>query len=135
MNKHKEPSAVSLANPVRSLRMNKLLKKEKMRSIKYFIVTGLLGLALLGTAQENVIVPGLSDGDSDVWMLHNREHHVEKGVVHLNAQPGDGLLWLTDVSFSDGEIELDIEGKDERGRSFVGLAFHGENDSIFDAIY
>ncbi len=37
--------------------------------------------------------------------------------------------------FANGLIELDIKGKDERGKSFVGLAFHGLNDSIYDVVY
>ncbi len=55
--------------------------------------------------------------------------------VHLNERGGDGLAWLTDIKFSNGVIEFDVKGKDVQGESFVGIAFHGLNDSTYDAIY
>lgn len=103
--------------------------------MKTLIILFLLSLSLFSVAQNNEIKPDLSSIDTlDDWTLHNRQLKVDDGV-HLNAQPGDGLLWLKDLEFVNGIIELDIKGKDIRGRSFVGLAFHGVNDSTFDAIY
>jgi hypothetical protein len=58
----------------------------------------------------------------------------DKGI-QLDAHDGDGIVWISGIKFSQGEIEVDIKGKDLQGRSFVGLAFHGVNDSIFDAVY
>lgn len=85
--------------------------------------------------QQNVIIPDLSKcNDPSTWILHNREIHVDK-VVHLNGLPGDGLVWIKEPVFKNGKIELDIRGKDIQGRSFVGLAFHGLNESTYDAIY
>lgn len=89
----------------------------------------------LAVAQVKTLEPDLSKiNDTGKWTLHNRE--IVKGdVVHLNGQPGDGLLWLNDAIIKDFKIEVDIKGIDERGRSFVGIAFHILNDSTFDAIY
>lgn len=55
--------------------------------------------------------------------------------IHLNEQPNMGILWLNDITFSNGTISLDIKGKDLLQKSFVGLAIHGINDTLFDAIY
>jgi hypothetical protein len=55
--------------------------------------------------------------------------------VHLDEKGGDGLAWLKDIQFSNGAIEFDVKGKDVQGESFVGIAFHGLNDSTYDAIY
>ena len=80
-------------------------------------------------------VPDLSKiNDPEVWTLHNRVI-MDDEVVHLNDQPGDGLLLMNDLNFKNGTIDVDIKGIDERGRSFVGIAFHILNDSTFDAIY
>ncbi len=49
-------------------------------------------------------------------------------AVFLNAAPDDGLAWITGV-------ELEIKGKNEQGRSFVGIAFHGQDNRAFDAVY
>src|SRR5438093_3201669 len=56
-------------------------------------------------------------------------------TVFLNAAPDDGLAWITGVEFSEGTIELEIKGKNQTGRSFVGIAFHGQDNRAFDAVY
>lgn len=100
------------------------------------IIIGILILAQFSCAQQKDLIPDLSKiGDSSVWTLYNREASVNDDIVHLDGQPLDGLLWLKDSDFCNGKIELDIKGEDLQGRSFVGLAFHGLNDSTFDAIY
>ena len=105
---------------------------EKKRILLGMILL-LMVISIYG--QQKVIIPNLSKcNDSTTWFLHNREIHVDK-VVHLNGKPRDGLLWIKELVFKNGKIELDIKGKDERGKSFVGFALHGLNDSIFDAVY
>jgi hypothetical protein len=59
----------------------------------------------------------------------------ERRGIRFDSRPFDGLLWLPGVSFTTGVIEFDVRGKDEFQRSFVGLAFHGANDSTFEAVY
>ncbi|UCH14966.1 MAG: DUF1080 domain-containing protein [Bacteroidales bacterium] len=106
-----------------------------MKPIKLLFIIIQLSIGFSLTAQENVIIPDLSKiKDSDLWTLYNREL-INDTAVHLNAKPGSGLLMLKGPVFTNGKIELDIKGKDERGRSFVGLAFHGLNDSTYDAVY
>ncbi len=55
--------------------------------------------------------------------------------IRLSKAYGEGIAWLKGVEFSDGTIELDVRGEDVKQHSFVGIAFHGANDSTFDAIY
>ncbi|ASZ14265.1 hypothetical protein CK934_26615 [Chitinophaga sp. MD30] len=55
--------------------------------------------------------------------------------IHLNEQPGAGIIWLNDTDFSNGTITFEVKGKDVLQKSFVGLAFHGTNDSLYDAVY
>ena len=106
-----------------------------MKTIKFLLVVIQLSIGLSINAQKNEIVPDLSKiKDSNLWTLYNREL-ITDNAVHLNGEPGDGLLWLKGPIFTNGKIELDIKGKDERGRSFVGLAFHGLNDSTYDVVY
>ena len=56
-------------------------------------------------------------------------------AVFLNAAPDDGIAWITGVELSEGTIELEIKGKNQTGRSFVGIAFHGQDNRAFDAVY
>ncbi len=41
-------------------------------------------------------------------------------TIFLDAAAEDGLGWITGVEFSDGTIEIEIKGKNDSGRSFVG---------------
>lgn len=73
------------------------------------------------------------------FKVHNRTLTItnENGVsaIHLNEAGNDGVAWLTGAKFTNGNIELDIKGKDTLQHSFVGVAFHGINDFTFDCIY
>ena len=63
---------------------------------------------------------------------------LDEGARHglrLDAHDGDGVAWWPDVQFSNGTIELDIRGKNVLQQSFVGVAFHGLNETTFDAVY
>ena len=74
-----------------------------------------------GLALQNRTVSPLTDGD-------------RKGI-RFSAAEGDGVAWLTGVTFSKGVIELDIRGKDVLQQSFVGVAFHGTNKDSLESIY
>ncbi len=56
-------------------------------------------------------------------------------VVFLNSAEDYGLAWITGVEFSDGVIELEVKGRNQPGQSFVGIAFHGQDNKTFDAVY
>src|SRR5206468_10081651 len=58
-----------------------------------------------------------------------------KTIVHLNTKPNDGVAWIKNVTFAKGIIGFDVKGKNILQQSFVGVAFHGINDSTFDAVY
>lgn len=106
-----------------------------MNTIQKIITCFLLWVSSHAHAQQNTITPDLSNiQDSKVWNTHNRDVTYDN-TVYLNSQPGDGLVWLKDLIFENGTIEVDIKGKDVQGQSFVGIAFHGVNDSTYDAVY
>jgi len=56
-------------------------------------------------------------------------------AIFLNVALNDGLAWITGAEFSEGTIEVEIKGKNEPGRSFVGIAFHGQDNRVLDAVY
>ena len=69
------------------------------------------------------------------WSVFNREVNYDNGIIHLNGQDNDGLLWINGADFKNGTIELDIKGKNVQGQSFVGIAFHGVDNKTFDGVY
>lgn len=61
----------------------------------------------------------------------------EKGYegIRLNETLEDGIVWLKNVEFEKGVLELDVRGKDYKNHSFVGVAFHGTDTTIFECVY
>ncbi|RAW00862.1 hypothetical protein [Pseudochryseolinea flava] len=55
--------------------------------------------------------------------------------IKLDERSGQGLATIKDVTFTTGTIEVDLKGKDVVQKSFIGVAFHIQNDSTFEAIY
>ncbi len=58
-----------------------------------------------------------------------------KVVVHLDAQPNNGVAWVKGLNFETGIIEFDVKGKDFLQESFIGIAIHGVNDSTYESVY
>lgn len=56
-------------------------------------------------------------------------------AVKINEKEGEGVIWIKGVTFSKGTIELDLKGKDVFQKSFIGMAFHGDDNKTFDGIY
>jgi hypothetical protein len=56
-------------------------------------------------------------------------------AVKVHEKEGEGVVWLKEVNFSKGTIDLDLKGKDVLQKSFIGVAFHGVDDKTFDGIY
>ena len=56
-------------------------------------------------------------------------------VIKLNEANGPGMAWIKGRQFTEGTIEFDVKGKDLLQRSFVGIAFHGVNDTTYEAVY
>lgn len=54
----------------------------------------------------------------------------DAGAITVN-----GTAWLKDVSFTTGTIDIDLRGKNVFLQSFLGVAFHGVNDSTYDVVY
>jgi hypothetical protein len=91
--------------------------------------------AIPAVAQQTIIVPDLSTINTPQCSAVNRKAQISGDAVYMDAREGDGLLIFKNILFSNGRIELDIKGKNKPQQSFVGLAFHGMNDSTFDAVY
>ncbi len=58
-----------------------------------------------------------------------------KAAIHLNTGENDGVAWINNINFTAGVLEFDVKGRNMMQQSFVGIAFHGTNDSTFDIVY
>ena len=107
------------------------------KKINLMIVACITLLSMDCVAQQQTLKPDLSKTTN--FSVINRQITVlneqGKNAVHLDAKPGDGVAWINNITFEKGIIEFDVKGKNVLQQSFVGIAFHGLNDSTFDAIY
>jgi hypothetical protein len=53
----------------------------------------------------------------------------------IPAVSSEGLFWLAGAGFSEGTIEVDLRGKNILLKSFLGIAFHGVDSSVYDVVY
>ena len=81
-------------------------------------------------AQTNINV------DPEKWTSYNCKATFDRGSIHvMNTADKSAALWLKNLNFKNGTVELDIKGKDLRGESFVGIAFHASDDEHYAAVY
>lgn len=97
-----------------------------------------LGDALNLELNEFLTHGELSD-NMDQYQLVNRKSspitEAEYQGISLNARAGTGIAWIKGLNFQEGIIEFDLSGENLREKSFVGIAFHGQNDQTYDCIY
>jgi hypothetical protein len=58
-----------------------------------------------------------------------------RDAVHVDDKAGVGVVWIEGTEFSEGTIDVDVRGRDILQRSFVGVAFHREDDGAYEAVY
>src|SRR5262245_23005149 len=60
----------------------------------------------------------------------------ENGKKGIKIEQGQGKVMIfNNIVFRNGTIEFDAKGRNLMGQSFLGLAFHIQNDSTYDAVY
>ncbi len=101
--------------------------------MKHFIFNTSMLLTIISCAQGQKIPT-----DPGIWGTYGCELSFAGNEIHmidLKTEEEPGLAWIDGMNFVNGSIELDIKGKNQAGNSFVGLAFHGLDDSTYDAVY
>ena len=56
----------------------------------------------------------------------------------LNEKNGvstNGIVWLKDVDFNEGTIEIDLRGKNVFLKSFLGIAFHAVDTNNYETVF
>lgn len=97
-----------------------------MRIFKvYFLSTAFCLVALYGFGQS-----------TGAYTVVNRHISFDAGgITHLDEAENAGIAWLNDKKIITGTIELDIKGRNVLQESFLGIAFHGLNDTTYEAVY
>ena len=103
-----------------------------MKRFHYLLTVALLFCAYSARTQKSYDLQQLlRDGK---LVTYNRKVSPinEGGKKGISAT---GIVWLKDVNFSKGTIEVDLRGKDVLQKSFIGIAFHGVDTITYDAVY
>lgn len=102
--------------------------------------TSILNLALL--AIVHFANPGYAQTTFDLQQLLKEKKLVTYNYRVVPLADGNrkgislsGTVWLKDIEFSNGTIEVDLRGKDVFQQSFIGIAFHGVDTMNTDIIY
>jgi len=111
-----------------TMNIKNFLKKNSLAVLTVFVTLQL---------QAQTLKPDLQN--LALWNLINRSaipiNEDGKKAVRINEMPGDGAMILKDTNFSNGTIEFDVKGKNVLQQSFVGFAFHVQDEKAYDAIY
>jgi hypothetical protein len=118
-----------------------------MQHFSRFVVCVLSVVALIGgcqgfgTAQvpKPVEVEMAMLSDARNVRLFNRALTVTREdarvIVRLDARAGDGSALIEGILLAEGIIEVDLKGRDAAQQSFLGVAFHVVDTTVFDAVY
>ncbi len=69
----------------------------------------------------------------------NREVKVidslSNSYIKLSENKSEGIVWLPIKDFKNGTVKIEMRGKNVFQKSFIGIAFHGQDDKTYDAVY
>jgi len=101
------------------------------------LLVGLLATSISISAQKSLQFSQLQKKGKLVVV--NRTITVESDersdYIKVSESEGEGIIWLPVGNISTGIFTLELRGKDEFQKSFVGIVFNGQNDSTYEAIY
>lgn len=55
--------------------------------------------------------------------------------IQVSEKENEGIIWLPINDFKNGTIKIEMRGKDVLQKSFIGIAFHGQDNINYDAVY
>ena len=59
----------------------------------------------------------------------------DRNGVRLSSRMGHGVAWVEGTEFRDGTIEVDIRGREGLQQHYVGIAFHRNTDTTYEAVF
>ncbi|HZY79355.1 MAG TPA: family 16 glycoside hydrolase [Cyclobacteriaceae bacterium] len=102
--------------------------------MKNLIITSLLVAIVIsnGLGQSLDLVKALKDKKIKVY--EENKVSVSDETRHSIGLTGT-IVWLTDVTFTEGTIEIDLKGNDKMQQTFPGVIFHGVDSVTYDGVY
>ena len=94
-------------------------------------------LLVAQAAYSQIYKPDLQDKTQLQTGTRSFKYIDYNGAKGIRVEEGEGMavMRFANIVFSNGTIEFDAKGRNIIGNSFLGFAFHIQNDSTYDAIY
>src|SRR3989441_6731992 len=113
---------------------------DRRFAVAVVIAAAGLFTASSGSGQQRTLEPDLAKlaDDKGLEVFNRSVSSFKDGTktgLRLSEGAGNGVAYLHGIELGNGTIELDIRGKDVQQQSFVGVAFHGGDDTTYDAVY
>lgn len=107
----------------------------KLQMLYTVLFVGLIIVSSFGQTKNTKLSTSEKDYDLKNATLAPYAEGGVSGVQLTTPNEKSGAAWLKGKTFTEGVIEFDIMGANNPGASFVGIAFHAQNDSTYDCIY
>ena len=93
-------------------------------------------LALSACSPSETVIDGFGDDARKLRVVNRQATRIkDRNGVRLSAASGNGVAWVQGTDFRSGTIEVDIRGQEAMQQSYVGVAFHREDDNTYEAVY
>ena len=103
-------------------------------SVRGAVIAVFGGILLAACSPKETLFEGF--GDRTLRVVNREATRLdERGGVRLSARSGDGVAWVEGTDFRSGTIELDVRGREEMSQLYVGVAFHRQDDSTYEAVF
>jgi hypothetical protein len=107
------------------------------KRLVYFIILLFLPNLFFGQKKKDIELATLYR-DGKIKALNRAVKIVStdsSGYINVSEDKGEGVIWLPVKQLKTGTIKIEMRGKDVLQQSFIGVIFHGQDDSTYDAVY
>ena len=115
------------------------MKQLANASILLVLLLNLLLNGFSSAQSSKLILPDLSTLAGKPKTVVNRTATSlvdgERKGIRIDERAGEGLVWIPGLRLADGILDFDVRGRDSLKQFFVGIAFHGQDDQTYEAIY
>jgi hypothetical protein len=110
---------------------------NKVMSGRCEVLVVLVGaLALSACSPSETVFDGFGEDGKKLRVVNRQATRTpDRNGVRLSAASGDGVAWVEGTDFRSGTLEVDIRGQEALQQSYVGVAFHRQDDNTYEAVY
>jgi hypothetical protein len=102
--------------------------------MKNLIITSLLVATIITNGMGQAFDLSKALKDKKITVYEESKVSVSDESRHSISLTGT-IVWLTDVNFTEGTIEIDLKGNDALQGTFPGVLFHGVDSVTYDGVY